>query len=97
MGLIDEVGTHGLGTRGLKAANLDLSPMQDHYDIRVLLDGFAARVAAEQVASGKLPKATAVAALRRRGLRHPTGRVESKSAWTMPFTARLNNAPATRL
>ena len=40
-GLVEEI-----GTRGLMVARLDLSLMHDHYDLRAVLDGYAARAAA---------------------------------------------------
>ena len=46
-GVVEEV-----GKRGLRVANLDLGKMQCHYDIRCLLDGYAAKRAALAVRSG---------------------------------------------
>ena len=52
-GMVQEV-----GRRGLTVAQLDLSRMRCHYDIRGLLDGYAARNAAEEVANGKIDIST---------------------------------------
>lgn len=46
-GMVEEV-----GKRGLRVASLDLGRMRCHYDIRCLLDGYAARGAAEAVKTG---------------------------------------------
>jgi DNA-binding GntR family transcriptional regulator len=50
-GMIEEV-----GKRGLRVAKLDLGRMRCHYDIRVMLDGYAARSAASGVADGSVNK-----------------------------------------
>lgn len=47
-GVVEEI-----GTRGLRVAPLDIAAMRHHYDIRAVLDGLAARLAAERVASGQ--------------------------------------------
>jgi DNA-binding GntR family transcriptional regulator len=52
-GMVQEV-----GRRGLTVAQLDLSRMRCHYDIRGLLDGYAARSAAEEVNAGKIDVGT---------------------------------------
>jgi DNA-binding GntR family transcriptional regulator len=44
-GVVEEI-----GTRGLRVAPLDIAAMRHHYDIRAVLDGLAARLAAERVA-----------------------------------------------
>ena len=49
-GLVEEI-----GTRGLRVTDLDLTRMQNHYDLRAVLDGFGARHAADRVQSGDLP------------------------------------------
>lgn len=46
-GMVEEV-----GKRGLRVASLDLGRMRCHYDIRCLLDGYAARSTAEAVKAG---------------------------------------------
>ena len=46
-GMVEEV-----GKRGLRVANLDLGRMRCHYEIRCLLDGYAARGAAEAIKAG---------------------------------------------
>ena len=48
-GIVEEV-----GKRGLRVAGLDLGRMECHYDIRRLLDGYAARKAAVAVREGKV-------------------------------------------
>lgn len=48
-GVVKEV-----GKRGLRVASLDLSMISGHYDIRRMLDGYAARAAAAAIASGTL-------------------------------------------
>ena len=48
-GVVEEV-----GRRGLRVAALKIDTIRDHYAIRKLLDGYAARAAAHAVASGKL-------------------------------------------
>lgn len=47
-GVVEEI-----GTRGLRVAALDLDRMQDHYDLRGLQDGYAARAAADCVARSR--------------------------------------------
>lgn len=46
-GLVEEI-----GTRGLRVSTLDLKRMRHHYDLRAVLDGYAARMAAERVRDG---------------------------------------------
>ena len=48
-GMVEDV-----GRRGLRVASLDLSRMRCHYDIRGLLDGYAARGAADVIRSGAI-------------------------------------------
>ena len=48
-GIVEEV-----GKRGLRVASLDLGRMQCHYDIRLMLDGYAARKAATAVQEGTI-------------------------------------------
>ena len=51
-GVVKEV-----GKRGLRVASLDLGMISGHYDIREMLDGYAARAAAAAIASGTLDAA----------------------------------------
>lgn len=53
-GIVEEV-----GKRGLRVAKLDLGLMRCHYDIRLMLDGYAARGAADAVRSGTVDTAAA--------------------------------------
>lgn len=53
------------GRRGLRVTGLDLDRMQNHYDIRGLLDGYAARRAAERVRSGEVDRARGIDAMHR--------------------------------
>ena len=48
------------GRRGLRVSGLDLDRMQNHYDIRGLLDGHAARVAAQRVRDGDIDRARGI-------------------------------------
>ncbi len=48
-GLVEEA-----GKRGLVVAGLDLARMRHHYEIRAVLDGYAARAAADAVKMGRL-------------------------------------------
>lgn len=57
-GLVQE-----LGARGLYVAPLDLTTMQHHYEIRAVLDGLAARLAAVRAAASD----SVAAEIRRRG------------------------------
>lgn len=57
-GLVEEI-----GTRGLKVAALDLRRMANHYDLRAVLDAYAARAAAARVYSGTVDRETVKAAL----------------------------------
>jgi DNA-binding GntR family transcriptional regulator len=51
-GMVEEI-----GKRGLRVAGLDHDRIRGHYDIREMLDGYAARSAARAIASGKpVPK-----------------------------------------
>ncbi|MEL7000921.1 MAG: GntR family transcriptional regulator [Pseudomonadota bacterium] len=52
-GIVEEV-----GKRGLRVASLDLGLMQCHYDMRLLLDGYAARRAAQSVKDGTIDPET---------------------------------------
>ena len=52
-GIVEEV-----GRRGLRVARLDLGRMRCHYDIRCLLDGYAASGAAEAVRAGTVDPAS---------------------------------------
>lgn len=54
-GMVEDV-----GKRGLRVAKLDLSRMRCHYEIRCLLDGYAARGAAEAIGTGTVEKETLV-------------------------------------
>lgn len=51
-GLVEEI-----GTRGVRVAALDLGRMQNHYDLRAVLDGYGARRAAARVQSGAVTAA----------------------------------------
>lgn len=57
-GMVEDV-----GRRGLRVAGLDLDRMRGHYDIREMLDGYAARSAAAAVASGRIGPQTYLAEL----------------------------------
>lgn len=59
-GLIEQ-----FGRRGLRVCGLDLDRMQNHYDIRGLLDGHAARMAAERVQAGKIDRAKGIEEMHR--------------------------------
>lgn len=48
-GVVNEV-----GKRGLRVAGLDINMINGHYDIRVMLDGYAARSAAAAIGAGEL-------------------------------------------
>ena len=48
------------GRRGLRVTGLDLDRMQNHYEIRGLLDGYAARQAAERVRDGTIEQAKGI-------------------------------------
>lgn len=48
-GVVEEV-----GKRGLRVAALDIAMVSGHYDIRRMLDGYAARAAAAGIGSGRL-------------------------------------------
>lgn len=48
-GVVEEV-----GKRGLRVAALNLEMIRGHYDIRAMLDGYSARMAAAAIASGRL-------------------------------------------
>ena len=48
-GVVEEV-----GKRGLRVAALDIGMIRGHYDIRELLDGYAARAAADAIAEGRI-------------------------------------------
>lgn len=48
-GVVEEV-----GKRGLRVAALDIDMIRGHYDIRTMLDGYAARAAAVAIGSGAL-------------------------------------------
>ena len=47
-GVVEEI-----GTRGLRVTALDLDRMHDHYDLRALQEGYAARTAARYVLDGQ--------------------------------------------
>lgn len=51
-GLVEEI-----GTRGLKVAALDLGRMNNHYDIRAVLDAYAARSSAQRVRDHQISQA----------------------------------------
>ena len=53
------------GRRGLRVTGLDLDRMQNHYEIRGLLDGYAARQAAERVRDGEIERAKGIDAMHR--------------------------------
>lgn len=53
------------GRRGLRVTGLDLDRMQNHYEIRGLLDGYAARQAAERVRDGTIERAQGIDAMHR--------------------------------
>ena len=48
------------GRRGLRVSGLDLDRMQNHYDIRGLIDGHASRLAAERVREGIVDRAQGI-------------------------------------
>ncbi|MDF1750855.1 MAG: GntR family transcriptional regulator [Alphaproteobacteria bacterium] len=51
-GLVEEI-----GTRGLKVAALDFGRMNNHYDIRAVLDAYAARASAQRVRDQQINRA----------------------------------------
>lgn len=51
-GVVEEV-----GKRGLRVAALNLEMIKGHYDIRAMLDGYSARMAAAAIATGRLKAA----------------------------------------
>lgn len=59
-GVVEEI-----GTRGLRVAWLDLNLMHNHYDLRALQDGYAARAATGRVSEGHCSKDKLASVFRR--------------------------------